>query len=127
MLSCDDMQRTRVGRTRHGYGVVLRSVACLLLAVIAADVAADTTCDMPAPAAASSSATALRGVALGGPNERCADFCMPDCFCCSRSVAAGAAEFPPEPQRLTPVPAPATGDLSEGVRAVPEPPPLALS
>jgi hypothetical protein len=121
------MRRTRVGRSRHGYGVVLRAAACLLLAVIAADVAADTTCDMPAPAAASPSAAALRGVAPGGPNERCADFCIPDCFCCSRSVAAGAVILPPEPPRLNPVPAPATDDLSEGVRAVPEPPPLALS
>ena len=121
------MQRTWVGRTRRGYSMVLRAAACLLLAVIAADVAADTTCDMPAPAAASPSAAALRGVAPGGPNERCADFCIPDCFCCSRSVAAGAAVLPPEPQQLNPVPAPATDDLSEGVRAVPEPPPLALS
>jgi hypothetical protein len=121
------MERNRIGRARHGYGVVLRAVACLLLAIIVADLAADTSCDMPAPATASSSATALRGVALGGPNERCADFCMPDCFCCSRSVAADTAVVPPEPQRLTPVPAPATGDLSEGVRAVPEPPPLAHS
>ena len=127
MLSSEEMQSTWVRRTRRGYSMVLRAAACLLLAVIAADLAADTTCDMPAPAAASSSATALRGVALGGPNERCADFCMPDCFCCSRSVAAGAAEFPPEPERLTPVPAPATGDLSEGVWTVPEPPPLAHS
>ena len=123
------MQRAGVGRTRRGYSMVLRAAACLLLAVIAADVAADTTCDMPAPAAASPSAAALRGVAPGGPNERCADFCIPDCFCCSRSVAAGAIVIPPEPQRLTavPAPAPATDDLSEGVRAVPEPPPLALS
>jgi len=121
------MQRSWVGRTRRGYGMVLRAAACLLLAIIAADVAADTTCDMPGPAAASPSAAAVRGAAQDGPIERCTDFCIPDCFCCSRSVAAGAAVLPPEPQRLTSVPAPATDDLPEGVRAVPEPPPLALS
>jgi hypothetical protein len=121
------MQRTRIGRARHRHGVVLRAAACLLLAVIAADVAADTTCDMPAPAATPPSAAAVRGVAQDGPIERCADFCVPDCFCCSRSLAAGAAVLPPEPQRVRSVPAPATDDLSEGVRAVPEPPPLARS
>ena len=119
------MQRTWVGRTRRGHSVVLRAAACLLLAVIAADLAADTACDMPAPPAASPSAAAVQGVAPGGPNERCADFCMPDCFCCSRSVAAGPAVLPPEPQRLTPVDVSATDDRSAGFRPVIDHPPLA--
>jgi hypothetical protein len=112
---------------RRGPRVVLRAAASLLLSVIALDVAADTACDSISLGAPSASTTEVRGVAPSGSNERCADFCMPDCFCCSRSVPAGPAVFPPEPQRLTPVPSSATDDLSEGVRAVPEPPPLALS
>jgi hypothetical protein len=112
---------------RRGHRVVLRAAACLLLSVIALDVAADAACDSIGLGAPSASTTAVRGLAPSGANEPCADFCIPDCFCCSRSVAAGAAVLPPEPQRLTAVPAPATDDLSEGVRTVPEPPPLALS
>ena len=112
---------------RRGDRVVLRAAACMLLSVIALDVAADAACDSIGLGAPSASTTAVRGAAPSGPNERCADFCMPDCFCCSRSVAAGCAVLPPEPQRLNPVSASATDDLSEGVRAVPKPPPLAFS
>jgi hypothetical protein len=105
--------------------MALRAAACLLLAVIAADVVADTACDMPGPAPATRSASAVRGAVPSESNEHCADFCIPDCFCCSRSVAASPAVLPPEPQRLTPVDAPTSDDRSEGVRPVVDHPPLA--
>ena len=125
MLSCPRVQRTGIGRRRHGQRMALRAAVCLLLAVIGLDVAADAACDSISLGAPSASTTEVRGVAPSGPNERCADFCVPDCFCCSRSVAAGPAVLPPEPQPLTRVDAPATAGRSDGVRPVVDHPPLA--
>ena len=105
--------------------MALRAAVCLLLAVIAFDVTADAACDSISLGAAAASTTEVRGGAPSGSNESCADFCVPDCFCCSRSVAAGPAVFPPEPQPLTRVDPPATDDGSDGVRPVVDRPPLA--
>lgn len=122
VLSCPAMERSRVGRARRGFSVTLRAAACLLLAVIAADLIADTACDSFDLGAAS--ATTVQARASGEANEPCADFCVPDCFCCSRSVAATPIVFPTEPRRLTPVQAPASERWTEGVRPVVDHPPL---
>ncbi len=116
------MKRRLVGRARRGFSATLRAAACLLLVVIAADVVSDTTCD--STSLGSASATTLRGPTPRGANEPCADFCVPDCFCCSRSIAAGPAVLPPEPERLTLLAPPAAERWSEGVRPVVDHPPL---
>ncbi len=99
-----------------------RALACLLLAVIAADVAADATCDEltlgPVPTAL------VREAGPDGQGEACRDLCVPDCFCCSRSLAAGPAVLPPEPQPLASLAAVAALRRPAGVRPVLDPPPL---
>ena len=101
----------------------VRAAACLLLAVITADVVADTSCD--APEVASASATNVQVPAAAGTNEPCGDVCIPDCFCCSRSVAASSVVIPPEPESLAPVDAPRAEQWPAGVHPVVDRPPLA--
>ena len=101
---------------------ILRAAACLLLAVIAADVVADSACD--SLSIGSGSTTTMLGPSTSGANEPCSDFCVPDCFCCSRSVTAGPAVPPPSLARLTPIDAPAAERWPEGVRPVVDRPPL---
>jgi hypothetical protein len=103
--------------------VALRAAACVLLAVIAADIVTDTACDSFGLGAAS--VTTVRGAASGTAKEACSDVCVPDCFCCSRSVVAGPVVLPPEPERLTSVDAPVAMRRPEGVRPVVDHPPLA--
>jgi hypothetical protein len=121
MLSCLSMKRSRMAR--RGFSVTLQAAACLLLAIIAADLVGDTGCDSFGLGAASP--TTVRAAAKDGANEACADVCVPDCFCCSRSVAAAPLVLPPEPQRLTSVEAPVSERWSEGIRPVVDHPPLA--
>jgi hypothetical protein len=103
--------------------VGLRVAASLLLAVITADLVADTNCD--SPDVTSASATKLQGPAATGTNEPCGDICIPDCFCCSRSVAASSVVIPPEPESLAPVDAPQAERWPAGVHPVVDRPPLA--
>jgi hypothetical protein len=100
----------------------VRAAACLLLAVITADVVGDTNCDSPDVTLAS--ATQLQGPAATGANEPCGDVCIPDCFCCSRSVVASSVVIPPEPESLASVDAPLAEQWPAGVRPVVDRPPL---
>lgn len=102
-----------------------RLVALLLAAVVCTDVTLDAACDPiglrgPASVAAASSADC-------GPADACAGSCVPDCFCCSRSEAAGPALVLPSLTALAQVPSPDPVSVSAVVRPVPEPPPLARS
>jgi hypothetical protein len=116
------MTRGGIGRARSGFSVALRAAACLLLAVIAADLVADTACDSLGLGAAS--AAAVGAATTDTANEPCADVCVSDCFCCSRSVAATSLLLPPEPQRLTALAVHASDRWSEGIRPVVDHPPL---
>ena len=100
----------------------LRVLAFLLLAVIASDVLVDGDCDPP-PLHAGSASVALAPAVPGASGDPCAAFCVPDCFCCSRSVAAAPAVAPPAPVALAALTAPATDDWPEGVRALVDHPP----
>lgn len=104
----------------------LRVAACLLLTAIAQDLLADTRCDVASPLG---SATAVRaqGHQQGEDNEPCAPLCVPDCFCCSRSVAAGPVIVLSAPVLLRTLDAPAKERWSEGVRPVVDHPPLRLA
>ena len=102
-----------------------RLLALLLAAVVCADMTLDAACDpidVPGPASAVAALAAHTGSA-----DACASFCVPDCFCCSRSeTASPALTLPPLTvlaQALSPNPA----SVPAVVRPVAEPPPLALS
>ena len=106
-------------------GSVCRLAALLLAAVVCADVTMDAACDpiaFPGPAAAN----AIRP-ADAGRSEACADQCVPDCFCCSRSEQASPALVLPglAPVAQAPLARPAVLPLV--TRPVLELPPLALS
>jgi hypothetical protein len=108
---------------RRGLSIAVRAAAaCLLVTVIVSDVVADSACD--APTTGSVSEPMVRGAHPNRAGDICADVCVPDCYCCSRSVAAGPAFLPAEPQRLLPVDAPPAGHGSVGVRPVVDHPPL---
>lgn len=102
-----------------------RIVALLLAAVVCADVTLDAACDpigFPGPPAA----VAVSPDETGGA-DTCADFCVPDCFCCSRSEAAGPELVLPALTALATVPCAPPGSVPAVVRPVPQPPPLGLS
>ena len=102
-----------------------RLVALLLAAVLCADVTLDAACDpigLPGPAA---SATAFSADA--GTGDACADTCVADCFCCSRSETAGPALILPGLTVLAQAAAAIPPSVPAVVQPVPEPPPLALS
>ena len=106
---------------RHRSGP--RLVALLLAAVVCADVTLDAACDpigLPGPASVAFSANT-------GSADACSSFCVPDCFCCSRSETAGPALILPALTALAQVPSPSPAFVPAVVRPVPEPPPLALS
>ena len=102
-----------------------RLVALMLAAVVCADVTLDAACDpIGLPGAASAAA------AFSADNEArdaCAETCVADCFCCSRSETAGPAVVLPGLTALAQAPSPDPASVPSVVRPVPEPPPLALS
>lgn len=103
-----------------------RLMAGALLVLIGADLVGDAACDLPLRVGQESRAR-LRTGAPDAPREACAAFCVPDCFCCSTSVAASAAVMPPSPVPLTAVAPIAHLRRPEGVRPVADRPPLRLA
>ena len=102
-----------------------RLVALLLAAVVCADVTLDAACDpIGLPGSAS---TAQAFSADAGTRDVCADTCVADCFCCSRSETAGPALILPSLTALARALSPNPAAVPAVVRSVPEPPPLALS
>ena len=102
-----------------------RLVALLLVAGVCADVTLDASCDPigllgPASAAAAFSADT-------GTGDACANTCVADCFCCSRSETAGPALALPGLTALAQAPSPDPVFVAAVVRPVPELPPLALA
>ena len=102
-----------------------RVVALLLAAAVCVDVTLDAACDpidLSGPASAVAALSADTGSA-----DACASFCVPDCFCCSRSETAGPALTLPPLTALAQVPSPDPASVPAVVRPVAEPPPLAFS
>ena len=102
-----------------------RLVALLLAAVVCADVTLDAACDpirLPGPAS-----TVPAFSADAGTGDACADTCVADCFCCSRSETAGPALILPGLTVLAQAAAAIAASVPAVVQPVPEPPPLALS
>jgi len=105
------------GRTR------LRLVALLLTTVVCADVTLDAACDPIGVPRAVTSVVATNA----GSTDACAESCIPDCFCCSRSETAGPALALPLPALLRQTAAATSASITAGIRPVSERPPLALS
>jgi len=106
-------------------GTGARLVAWLLAAVVCADVTLDAACDpigFPGPASAAAAFSAD-----SESRDACAETCVADCFCCSRSETAGPALVLPGLTALAQTPSPDPASVRSVVRPVPEPPPLALS
>jgi hypothetical protein len=100
-----------------------RLAAALLIVVACADITADAACDPIGPPRPASSAPGMSAAA--GPVDPCADRCVPDCFCCSRSETAGPALILPGLAALAQAPAASPASVPAVVLPVPEPPPLA--
>jgi hypothetical protein len=107
---------------RHG-GPIRNLVALLLLALVYTDLG-DASCDPLWPVRQSGATALATPAGAGQDDEACRDVCVPDCFCCARSLAAGhelaapavpGASFDPPPDEHA-VP---------GTRAVPDHPPAA--
>ncbi len=100
-----------------------RLVALLLAAVVCADVTLDAACDPIGLPGSGSTAAA----SSADPGDACADTCVADCFCCSRSEPPGVALILPGLTALAQAPSLDPAKVPAVVRPVPEPPPLALS
>ncbi|HYN04563.1 MAG TPA: hypothetical protein VE359_19085 [Vicinamibacteria bacterium] len=102
-----------------------RLMVLLLVVVVCADVTLDAACDpirIPGPASAAA--------AFSADNETpdpCAETCVADCFCCSRSETAGPALALPGLTALAQAASLDPAFVPAVVRPVPQPPPLALS
>lgn len=99
-----------------------RVAAMLLAAVVCGDVTLDAACDpiaLPGPAS-----VAAVSPANAGSRDACADFCVPDCFCCSRSEASGSILVVPPPATVTEAAPARPAAAPVGVRPVLELPPL---
>jgi hypothetical protein len=101
----------------------LRLLAALLVCLILTDLTLDASCDAP-PSQSSA------GVALSDPggsaSDACAPLCVPDCYCCSRGVAAAAALALPDTGPMTMAPPSTPVGSPDGVHSVPFHPPLRL-
>ncbi len=104
----------------------LRLVALSLAAAICVDVAVDAACD-PMCLSAPDSTTVIDDAGWGGPIHAYAGFCVPDCFCCSRSETAVAGLTVPPLVHVAEAPEQGPDSVTAVVRPVPEPPPLAIS
>lgn len=101
----------------------LRLVALALAAVVCADVTLDAACD---PLRMPDSIVSVSG-ASSEAEDACAESCVPDCFCCSRSETAGPALALPPPTLLRQTAAATPASITAGIRPVSELPPLARS
>lgn len=101
---------------------VLRAlIAILLLVASGGDLAVDVACD-PLPMTGGGLAVAA---AAEGHADACASGCVPDCFCCSRSLGAGPRVEPPVPDGMTPTVVSLTPGLPPGHSLLAEHPPRA--
>ncbi len=105
------------------WGIVHRLVAGLLLVLICSDLVADARCDVESGAASAESAL-LPATPGQGSAEPCVSFCVPDCFCCSRSVGAVADVAPPRPALASISSSQVSQRWPLGVRPVADLPPL---
>ena len=106
---------------RSGPAALRALTAVLLLGVVVGDLAIDADCD-PLPPAGGELAVAL---ADGTDADACAAGCIPDCYCCSRSLAAGPRVGPPAPDGVAPVAVVAVPSLPDGHTVLAEHPPRA--
>jgi hypothetical protein len=101
---------------------VLRAItAIFLVAVALGDLAIDADCD---PLSFTSGASAIT-MATDDNTDACAAGCIPDCFCCSRSLAAAPRVSPPAPDGVAAALAVAAPGLPPGFSVLDDRPPRA--
>jgi hypothetical protein len=111
-------------RLSPSYLRALRSVAAaFLVAVAVGDLATDADCD-PLPSA-SGGVVVTAATDCDSDADACAAGCIPDCFCCARSLAAGPRVAPPAPFGVAAVAAIGTPVLPPGFSFRSEHPPRA--
>jgi len=116
-----------VRRSKRGRSALARTVACLLLVLIGADLVGDTNCDAAPVSGGDPGLRILASSPTGRTGEACQDVCVPDCFCCCRSLATDPPAPPAPPEPRTAVPSRARGHGLAGVRPVIDHPPLVLA
>jgi hypothetical protein len=99
---------------------MLRWGACLLLAVIGLDIASDAACDLGSLAQAATREYQAPDATSGDP---CGDVCIPDCFCCARSVPTATIILVPQPMELASIDPLLHERWPEGVRPIVDHPP----
>lgn len=107
-------------RRSNRWALLCRLVACLSLVLIISDLA-EGSCD-PLPLGDST----VLFASAGGPGEHdpCADFCVPDCYCCASTSPALPAYSLPENAAFSRGPASGSYRVSAGVSPLPEHVPL---
>lgn len=101
-----------------------RFVAVLFAALAFADLALDAGCDPLSLPTARASVVAARDAASGSADEPCGTVCVPDCFCCSRTLVGGLAVVPTTLGLVTAAPEGPPPAAPVGVHPVPYHPPL---
>lgn len=94
----------------------------LFLCLILVDLGLDGNCDAVPMAGGSKLAFVARST--DRTPDACVDFCVPDCFCCSRSVTAAPTLLPPLGAPIAEAPEVRARPTPAGVRPVPYHPPL---
>ncbi len=100
---------------------VRATTAVVLLAVTLGDLTLDGACD-PLPTVAGEEALCE---AAEGDTDACARGCIPDCFCCSRTLGAQPRVSPPAPQGAVAAAVMEEPVLPPGVSRLTEHPPRA--
>ena len=102
--------------------VALRAISAIfLLAVSLGDLAIDLDCD---PLPLNAGALVVTG-APDGDADACTGGCLPDCFCCSRSLGAEPRISPPARNGVTALVGVAAPGLPSGFSLLSEHPPRA--
>lgn len=97
--------------------------AMLLLAAICADLA-NVHCDGPILSGGRENPVVVASQSNGA--DPCATTCVPDCFCCSRTVQVIAVELPPQMEPPAPCAVDGVSRPASGILALPYHPPLNL-
>jgi hypothetical protein len=105
--------------------IMKKLLALLFLSVSCGDLALDAGCDPLPIQAGPVSAVVEAPTAPESGEDRCATVCVPDCFCCSRTLVRGQVVPPAAARRVTAAPEAAPLPVPGGVRPVPYHPPLA--
>jgi hypothetical protein len=111
------LMRTRPSRRASSIRVLALAFAYLILA----DLSQDGNCDRFL--ASGATGLTISAAAQSGTADACLGQCVPDCFCCSRGLAAGQSVLPPSPSPGVPAAQAAGLAAPAGILPLPYHPP----